>query len=216
VTTSIAIHVAVVGCIAWRLAASSPIAMRSAPPSAVVDPPPIEIAMLDPTPPSPAPGHGGSASSPAGMHARASAAMTRPLAMSDVTVTPGERNEGDIGGHGRGGTGHGGDGGDGGDGFGGIAPQPTPPAVPAAPPVSRARAARLIYPTHFADVDDSALFVARITVDEQGFVVGAHVIRGPNDQGGASGGVWRFRYEPALDDAGHPIRTTLDQEFGVR
>ncbi len=136
--------------------------------------------------------------------------------MSDVTVTPGERNEGEIGGEGRGGTGHGGAGGDGGDGFGGIAPQPTPPAVPAAPPPSRARPARLIYPTRFADVDDSALFVARITVDEQGFVVGAHVIRGPIDSRDASGGVWRFRYEPALDDAGRAIRTTFDQEFGVR
>ncbi len=210
-TTSIAIHAVIVGGIAWRLAASSPLAAQSSPPRAVGDPPPIEIAMIDP--PATSPGHRGSAGAPRGAHPRASAALTRPLAMSDVTVTPGAPNEGEIGGDGRGGTGHGGDGG---DGFGGIAPRPTLPEVPAALPASRARPARLIYPTRLADVDDGALFVARITVDEQGFVVGAHVIRGPIDPHDACGGVWRFRYEPALDDAGRAIRTTFDQEFGAR
>jgi hypothetical protein len=83
--------------------------------------------------------------------------------------------------------------------------------------VSRARPPRLIYPTRDREVDDSLLFVARLTIDSEGFVVGARLVRGTgggrDDQ--AANAVWRFRYSPALDDAGRPTPATIDQRFLV-
>jgi len=61
------------------------------------------------------------------------------------------------------------------------------------------------------------MFVARIVVDNDGYVVGAHLVRGfggPRDAEAANL-IWRFRYDPALDDDGHPIRSTFDQRFLV-
>lgn len=94
---------------------------------------------------------------------------------------------------------------------------PTPPPAPSGDPPSKARPATLIFPVRQRDVDDAELFIARVTIDHEGFVVGAKLVRGfggPRDEQ-ASDLIWRFRYAPALDAAGRPIRSTLDQRFLV-
>lgn len=121
-------------------------------------------------------------------------------------------------------------GGDGGGGLGGLVlgagarfdaaviagplPMPTPEPAPAR---SRARAPQLIYPARDREADDAAVFVARLTIDTDGFVVGARLVRGlggrRDDQ--AAGAVWRFRYRPALDAGGRPIQATIEQRFLV-
>jgi hypothetical protein len=124
------------------------------------------------------------------------------------------------GGDGRGAGGGHGDGIGFGAGGGIGAPQlvPEPPPV-ATPPPSRARPAKLIYPVRDREVDDEGnLFIARITVDTDGDVVGAHMIKTrpgvTGDQ--ASSAIWTFRYLPALDDRGTPIRSTFEQPFQIR
>lgn len=90
-------------------------------------------------------------------------------------------------------------------------------SLPPAPKRSRARPARLIYPAREREVADGELFVARVTVDDHGYVVGAHLTRrlgSPRDDD-AAGLIFKFRYEPALDDDGRPIRSTFDQPFAV-
>ena len=101
-----------------------------------------------------------------------------------------------------------------------LAVLPPPPPSPPPPPVekpSKARPPKLIYPARDREADDSELFVARLTVDTDGYVVGAHLVRAPGDRRGdvASQLVWRFRYAPALDDDGRAIRSTIDQRFLV-
>jgi hypothetical protein len=62
------------------------------------------------------------------------------------------------------------------------------------------------------------LFSVKVTVDEQGFVVGARMLSsrtGPKAERAANA-VWTFRYAPALDDDGRPIRSTFEQSFQVR
>ena len=56
---------------------------------------------------------------------------------------------------------------------------------------------------------------ARVTVDETGDVVGAHMVRTlPGSRGEiASSMIWQFRYSPALDDDGKPVRSTFVQTF---
>lgn|GEM_PF-2568931 len=90
-------------------------------------------------------------------------------------------------------------------------------ATPPAPIASKARVAKLVYPVREREVDDSELFVARVTIDDEGFVVGAKLVRGfggPRDAQAADL-IWKFRYAPALDDEGHPIRSTFEQRFLV-
>jgi hypothetical protein len=91
---------------------------------------------------------------------------------------------------------------------------PTPDLVPRP---SQARPPTLIYPRRNRDVDDERLFVARLTIDGDGFVVGAHLVRGRGEPGAdrAAHAVWRFRYRPALDAAGRPVTVTIDQRFLV-
>jgi hypothetical protein len=91
------------------------------------------------------------------------------------------------------------------------------PAVPA-PFVSKARPAKLIYPSHQVEVDENETLLARVTVDENGDVVGAHMVRTlPGSRGEtASSMIWVFRYSPALDDDGKPVRSTFVQPFLVR
>ncbi|MGE0399385.1 MAG: hypothetical protein AB7T06_21915, partial [Kofleriaceae bacterium] len=89
--------------------------------------------------------------------------------------------------------------------------------TPPPPAASKARTARLVYPVREREVDDSELFVARVTIDDEGFVVGAKLVRGfggPRDAQAADL-IWKFRYAPALDDEGRPIRSTFDQRFLV-
>lgn len=71
-----------------------------------------------------------------------------------------------------------------------------------------------IYPAHHRDIEDS-LFLAHLTINDEGFVVGARLVRGVggsrDDQ--AASCVWRFRYSLALDDDGWPVAATIDQPF---
>ena len=105
-----------------------------------------------------------------------------------------------------------------GGGVGAAGEVPRPP-VPVEEVVSKARPAKLVWPTRDEDVEDDAdLFVARITVDEDGAVVGARMVKTrPGARGDdAANGIWRFRYLPALDERGVPIRSTFEQPFQVR
>ena len=92
------------------------------------------------------------------------------------------------------------------------------PAPPIADRIeSKARPARLIYPSRTADIEEAALFVAQVTVDDEGYVVGAHLTRrfgGRRDDDAASL-IFRFRYDPARDDAGRPIASIVEQHFHV-
>ncbi|MDX2090515.1 MAG: energy transducer TonB [Kofleriaceae bacterium] len=132
--------------------------------------------------------------------------------------------------HGDDGAGVGGDGGEGagmgsgrgqglGAGFGGALPPPPPPPPPALgePTASKARPAQLVYPKRSRRTVEGETFIARVTIDSEGYVVGARLVRGfggPRDAE-AAGLIFKFRYAPALDDVGHPIRSTLDQDFLV-
>lgn len=75
----------------------------------------------------------------------------------------------------------------------------------------------MIYPARDREVEDSRLFVARLTIDADGFVIGVRLVRGVggvrDDQ--AANAVWRFRYSPALDDDGRPVLATIEQHFLV-
>jgi len=174
----------------------------------VSDPTPTEVVLVD----SPAPGvrggghgggHGGGARVGHPVHAD-------PWGELALGV---ERPEGARGsGTGRG-TGFGfGDG-------GGIATRAAVPLAPEPPPPSRARPARLIHPSRDREVeDDDDLFVARVTVDEDGDVVAVHMMTThPGARGDqAASAIWTFRYAPALDDAGAPVRATFEQPFQIR
>ena len=104
-----------------------------------------------------------------------------------------------------------------GDG-GAISQPPTTLVAPAPPPASKARPARLIFPSRQREVDDGELFVMKVTVDKDGFVAGARLVRGFGGRRDevASDQIWRFRYDPALDDDGKPIVSTVEQRFLVQ
>ena len=95
-----------------------------------------------------------------------------------------------------------------------IADLPAPPP----PPVSKARPAKLIHPTRQTEVDEAELFAAVVTVDTDGDVVGARMTRShPGTRGDtASSMIWQFRYAPALDFDGEPVKSTFVQTFAVR
>jgi hypothetical protein len=101
---------------------------------------------------------------------------------------------------------------------GGLGDVPMPP--PATEEArSRARPARLVYPRRDLEVEhDADLFIAKVTVDEDGDVIGARMIKTrPGARGDqAASAIWQFRYAPALDDRGSPIRSTFDQPFQIR
>jgi hypothetical protein len=86
------------------------------------------------------------------------------------------------------------------------------------PEPSKARPAKLLHPTRETEVDAAELYVAIITVDTDGDVVGARMTRShPGSRGDtAASMIWQFRYSPALDDAGNPVRSTFEQPFAVR
>lgn len=90
--------------------------------------------------------------------------------------------------------------------------------APPPPPVSKARPAKLLHPAREMEVDEAELFAATVTVDETGDVVGAQMTRShPGSRGEtASNMIWQFRYAPALDDDGLPVRSTFVQTFAVR
>ncbi len=92
------------------------------------------------------------------------------------------------------------------------------PPAPPPPKISKARPARLIFPSRQRDVEDGQLFVMSVTVDRDGFVAGARLVRGFGGRRDevAQDQIWRFRYDPARDDDGNPIASTLEQRFLVQ
>ena len=91
------------------------------------------------------------------------------------------------------------------------------PAPPAAPKASKARPAKLIYPTRERDASEGELFVARVTIDTDGDVVGARLLSGAlHKSSDATTMIFMFRYLPALDDDGRPVQSTLEQPFLVQ
>lgn len=102
---------------------------------------------------------------------------------------------------------------------GGIRVARDVPVPPPPPAISKARPAKLVWPTRDEEVDDEDnLFVARVTVDAEGSVVGATMVTTrPGSRGDhAANLIWQFRYAPALDDRGIAIRSTFEQPFQVR
>src|SRR5262249_31765706 len=92
-------------------------------------------------------------------------------------------------------------------------PRVTTPAAP----ISKARPAELIYPKREGEGSEGQPFVGPVTVDAEGYVVGANLLKGDGPYAGQAGGlIFRFRYLPALDDDGRPIRSTFDQQFLVQ
>ena len=203
---------------------------RSAPP------PPVEIELVGPSPappwPEPPAAAGGSPAEKAPapraasrVRAIAPKAQRRSAAAEEVTMRiepPGTATDaaGEAGGR-EGGLGDGqgrgiGFGAGRGDADAAVAALavPTPDLVPRA---SQARPPTLIYPRRNRDIEDERLFVARLTIDGDGFVVGAHLVGGRGSPGAerAASAVWRFRYRPALDAAGRPITVTIDQRLLV-
>ncbi len=161
----------------------------------------------------------------AGGRARRAAAR-RAESDAEPTVTPGSGAGGGDGiGEGDGnGDGDGNGNGDGSGAIGGtlgrlaIAPRTLERAdvpTPRPPPPSKARPPRLIWPKQDRPEEPDRIFAATLTIDEEGYVVGVRLTRGttgPQSER-AQSAVWRFRYDPALDDDGHPVRARLEQKF---
>lgn len=219
---SIAVHALVVwwladGDVAHVEPMPAPRLLKHATPAAPIE---VDVELI---------GGGGSSSSggaPGPSHARATTTVRRASAhdaWDDLTIRH-ERNTGGDGTAIGGGTGGGHGGGDGtGIGFGTGGRIATPRGVPLPPVpipvVSKARPATLIWPTRDREVEDEAdLFIARVTVDEDGDVVGARMVKTrPGSRGEhAANAIWQFRYLPALDDRGVPTRSTFDQPFQIR
>jgi hypothetical protein len=180
---------------------------------------PIEIELIDPPPPPPptSGGGGGGGTSESKPLARATATHRahRALLQLEVHIEAVGAGRGDGIGRGMGrGFGDGESGGPEGDVIAARDLIPPPPPPPP-PPESRARAARLVFPTREGTADE--LFSALVTVDEDGDVVGVHMVKtSPGSRGEvAAAAIWRFRYAPALDASGKPVRSTFEQPFGL-
>ena len=180
---------------------------------AMAPPRPMEVTTVDVIVDSPK----GTVGSSGGVHGsprRGAARVSAPAnPWNDLTVSAeGMDGHGNGGGTGTGtGTGIGfGDGGN-------VRTITSLPATPA-PFVSKARPAKLLHPTRQTEVDDADVFEAKVTVDNTGDVVGAHMVRThPGSHGEvASSMIWQFRYSPALDDDGAPVTSTFVQTFAVR
>jgi hypothetical protein len=202
VAISLAVHALVLVVLA--LAHERPRAVPSAP-VARVDPAPIAVEVIDepkPIAPPPARGHDGGG--------RGGGVAVRRSAWNDVSIGRDDDARGTGTGTGMGmGTG---------TGIGGIAPAPGNILAVPRPDFSHARPARLLVPMRTGDVDDDDLFVVRVTVDEAGDVVGAHMVRThPGHLADvAESAIWTFHYDPARDDAGKAVRATFEQSFAVR
>jgi hypothetical protein len=182
-------------------------------PAAVVAPPAVAQAQVV-----------ASAGRPRAVAKQASAAVAAAAEdLVDVVAMPGAgHGDGDRD---RDGNGDGDRDGGGGHGLGGRAaqlaaaplasPPPPPPRESSGHDLSRARPARLVYPSRDSETDPDRLFVAVVTVDTDGYVVGAHLTTGEPGpiHDDAAGLIFKFRYDPARDDAGRPIRSTFEQPF---
>ena len=91
-------------------------------------------------------------------------------------------------------------------------------ATPEPPKPSLARPPRLIWPVRQGEIGEQPLYVAHITVDTDGYVATARLVQGTSAPRGlgAADAIWRFRYDPALDDDGHPVTAAIDQPFLLR
>jgi len=97
-------------------------------------------------------------------------------------------------------------------------PAPPPPPAPPVVPLSQARPATLVFPRRDREVEDEDdLFIARVTVDRDGDVTGARMVKTrPGVRGDqAASAIWTFRYLPALDDDGRAITSTFEQPFQI-
>ena len=210
IAISIAVHIALIALALPRPASAiidqapgMPDSRGSADPLRVID-----VTMID-TPRPQARAHGGGRSGGGGGR---HLATTSHRAWDDMVISSDGAGTGT--GVGDGGRGRGiglGDGGSIGD-----APRDLP--APPRPAVSRSRPARLLTPSRQAEVDDSELFGARITVDASGDVVAAYMTRvhPGSREDTAESAIWRFRYDPARDFDGNPVRSTFEQTFAVR
>jgi hypothetical protein len=72
-----------------------------------------------------------------------------------------------------------------------------------------------VWPKRQGEPEEGRLFTCLLTVDDEGFVVGVKLLSGPNGRRAerAADAVWRFRYDPARDDEGHPIASKVEQPF---
>lgn len=223
---SVAVHAVLAWLVFHGEREGAPDARAKAPAITVIEPALVEVALLPATEGGAPSGAPSAAPAARGTPTRSRAARTDPR--GEIRIDRGDDAAGELGGGGGGELGGGGGGGRGGTGTGtgigfgdgGSIQRPqllAPPPAPRGDPPSKARPAQLIYPTRQRDVDDAELFVMRVIVDDDGFVAGAQLVRGFGGRRDevASQMIWRFRYAPALDDAGHPIRSTLDQRFLV-
>lgn len=221
VVASIVVHALVIALFVGARSSSSPptrTPATSTPVAAIRIDVPTDVVFVDEPAVKGGGAVGGSRSSTS--HTSARRASDTPRRSADAWEQVSMRMDDSLAGFGEGkGTGKGTGSGIGfGDG-GGVRVADEIPVVPPPPEVSKARPAKLIWPTRDEDVDDDAnLFVARITVDEDGDVVGAHMIKTrPGSRAErAANAIWQFRYAPALDDRGVPTRSTFDQPFQVR
>jgi protein TonB len=147
--------------------------------------------------------------------ATATAAATASAIASAATATSEAGSGGGIGGgHGSGkGTGTGS-----GIGAGTGTGTGTGTGGKRARPISKARPAKLLWPTRQREEVEEWVFVVMLTVDTDGGVVGAKLIKGHSlhDNEKALDAVWRFHYDPALDHAGRPVRSQVRQRFMIR
>lgn len=228
---SLAIHAGIVATIAIAMLGEPPPPPATS--SAATEPIAIDIVELvdlTPAPTAVATGGGGGGSPATSTRAAtprtSHRAITRDVqsSLAEIAAPPGSeaRAAGDGGGDGGSGGGLGGGHGTGiglgdGRGLGGV--ESVPPAPPPAPArISKARPAKLIYPSRERDVEDGELFVARVTVDRDGYVSGARIVKGGGGLRGeqAASLIWRFRYAPALDDDGRAIVSIVEQPFVVQ
>jgi len=213
------------------------LALRAARPSSPPRPPEertVRVEVVASRPPSPteavrgpAPGAAGAPvrAAPAGARRASSSLRTArtapradapaPPAGAEPAATTGESDGGAAAGDGGAAAGSGGGEGAGGAGWAAagraeldLAKLEIPPP---APPPSRARPPVLIFPARQVKDTGDEPWLARLKIDEEGFVVGSQLLRGP--PGAVADAVWRFRYRPALDDVGRPVAAVVDQPF---
>jgi hypothetical protein len=91
----------------------------------------------------------------------------------------------------------------------------TAPVLKPRSPILISRAARPRGPR--GESRDDGQFVAILTIDTDGSVIGARLKRGPPGRRSerAMAAVWRLRYHPAVDGDGHPIKSRVEQRFVI-
>lgn len=152
------------------------------------------------------------AAPPAAIATAAAAGAAEPMAAPAASPAAGGTGGGAGGGRG-GGVGAGD-----GAGHGWSAALASASRLARTPRRSLARPARLIWPVRTGDASQGTLLTAELRVDAEGFVVGVRLPAAPlrRREQDAAAAVWRFRYDPARDDAGRPVASTVAQAFVLR